>query len=88
MQTIWKFPLRPSDKFTIDMPEGATILLIDAQQNIPCIWALVNPKAAVKPRQFRLYGTGSPIEGKLGSHVGSFQMHNGQLVWHVFEDIG
>ena len=85
MQTIWKFPFQIEHKITIEMPEGAVLLHVDVQQNTPCIWAVVNPRAAAKPRQLRLYGTGTPIEEKLGTHVGSFQMRNGLLVWHVFE---
>ncbi len=41
----------------------------------------------VEARFFRIYGTGREIEGvERLTHVATFQMHNGDLVWHVFEE--
>jgi len=42
----------------------------------------------VEPRLFRIYGTGAEIKDLENLiYIGTFQMHNGDMVWHVFEEI-
>lgn len=86
MKTVWKFPIEPADHFTLEMPADAEILDIQVQHREVQLWALVNPKAKLERRVFRLAGTGHPIEeGDELRYVASFQLHNGDLVFHVFE---
>ena len=35
---------------------------------------------------FRVAGTGHDLGSNVGRHIGSFQMHGGALVFHVFAD--
>ena len=70
------------------MPKDAEILCIQLQNDVPCIWALVDPENENKNRKFRIYGTGHPIEISYNSehhYIGTFQMANGSLIWHCFE---
>ena len=83
--TVWKFPFKIDDIVKVEMPLGAVILYIDSQGETPCIWARVDPEAPKETRIFRFAGTGHPLGDEVGNHVGSFQMMDGRLVWHVFE---
>lgn len=86
MKTVHKYPFYLSFMFQLSMPAGAEILMVEDQDRVPCIWALVDPSASFETRTFRLYGTGYLIEnsGPL-KHRGSFQQ--GRSVWHLFEAI-
>jgi hypothetical protein len=82
---IWKFQFAIDDEVKLSMPEGADILHIEAQGEMPCIWALVDEKRPREERCFRIIGTGQPVGDRPGIYVGTFQMSGGALVWHVFE---
>lgn len=49
------------------------------------MWALVDPEAPCEVRTFRILGTGYIELGAPGQHLGSFQLNDGALVFHVFE---
>jgi len=86
MLTIYKFPIPIADNFTLPLPSGAACLSVQVQHGQPCLWALCeDPEAGpIKPRKFRLAGTGHPI-AKGGKFVGTFQLNGGALVCHLFE---
>lgn len=96
---IWKYEIPPKDSFTLNIPEGETILDIQTQVDPPnplgippreqgVMWAMVDPEAEKKPRKFRLFGTGWTIpddtEEKSLVYCGTFQTVQLGLVWHVF----
>ena len=83
MKTIWKWTLQRET--TIDMPLGAKLLTVQEQHGEPQLWALVDPDAKTYQRTFRVYGTGHGLPDDPGEYVGTFQMHCGTLVFHVFE---
>ena len=97
-KTIWKFELEIGDNQKLELPIGAEILTVHTQNEIPCLWALVDPDADQETRHFEVYGTGHPVrydsnraKPKLGIdriYIGTFQLHNGILVFHVFEYTG
>lgn len=67
---------------------GAILGQVEVQDGSPYIWACVNPSAKSEPRQFRLYGTGHPIEEDcLLKFIGTFQLFGGRLVYHLFEEV-
>jgi hypothetical protein len=85
--TIWKYPLEVVDSQAVEMPRGATILAVQAQDDVPCIWALVDPEKPVKARTIYTYGTGHPISNMVSlstRHIGTYQIAGGKLVFHVF----
>lgn len=84
---IFKYKASLFDSFILEMPEGAKILSVQTQNNIPFIWALVNPSAPLRKRTFRLAGTGHEIRETLKQldFIDTFQMADGRLVFHVFE---
>lgn len=85
MKAVWKYEIPIDDSFIIAMPREAKLLCIMVQHGQPQLWALVDPTLAVSERRFRLAGTGHEIDEDIRSHVGSFQMIGGDLVFHVFE---
>lgn len=88
MKTIWKFPVPLQDVVEIEMPQDAHILDVQTQQNAPVIWALVWPDAVKVRRTFRVIGTGHPVERAEDlEYIGTFQIHGGALVFHLFEVI-
>ena len=88
MKTIWKYELRAAGEQIIVMPEHARILSVQSQNDAACLWAIVESTNRKVRRTFRIHGTGHPIDyhGDY-PHVGTFQLHGGSLVFHVF-DIG
>ena len=89
-KSIWKFKLSLDEQQIIKMPEGAEILTIQSQGNVPCIWALVEPDAPKENRCFEIIGTGDFItfENEIQKkYINTFQLHGGALIFHVFEII-
>ena len=90
MKTIWKYGLKMVDSQEINMPEGAEILTVQTQFDMPCIWALVDPKAKIEQRFFVIYGTGHDIYFDMGvkrKYIGTFQIMKGAGIYHLFERI-
>lgn len=83
MKTIWKFPLEVTNEQTVQIPDGAQLLSVQAQGETPCLWALVDPSAETKPCVIQTYGTGHPIR-EAGVYLNTYQMHGGTLIFHVF----
>lgn len=85
--TIWKYPLEVTNAQVLSMPIGAKILTVQTQGEIPCIWALVAESAPKTDRWIRIHETGHSIEadGEL-SYIGTFQLFNGSLIFHVLEE--
>ena len=87
-KTIWKFELKIMDEQLIHMPKGADLLSVQTQNGIPCMWVLVDPNNDTEDRYFEVFGTGHKVHCDMGverEYVGTFQMHNGGLVFHLFE---
>lgn len=82
---IWKYTLIVVDRQTLFLPEGARILTVQMQDYAPQLWAIVDESEPSEPREIAIYGTGNPMPDEPGIYIGTFQMHDGALVWHVFE---
>lgn len=82
-QTIHKYPLELADRQQVQMPAGATLLTAQVQYGQPTLWALVNPANPPECRAIRIVGTGNPAAG---TYIATVQMHDGRVVWHLFEE--
>jgi hypothetical protein len=85
---IYKYPLAVTDVQTVELPENATVLSVQAQGNELVFWARVDIKAQIKPRVFRVIGTGHPIpDAAYLNYVDTvvLEARAGSLIWHVFE---
>jgi hypothetical protein len=86
-ESIWKFPLEVTDEQSVSMPEGAEIIALQIQREVPCVWAIVDPQKKPEKRFFRTFGTGQPLFEVMShyKYIGSYQISNGNFVGHVFE---
>jgi len=87
MITVYKYKIVPNQN-SILIPKGAEILTVQTQDNIPCIWAKVDTEAKHEERFFEIFGTGHKIHCDMGvdrKYIGTFQIDNGNFVFHLFE---
>lgn len=92
-KTIWKFDMPPSPMpplgigdFSVSMPVGAKIVYLAKQNGLPQLWALVNPEEVDREeRHFFIAGTGKAMPHWM-TYIDSWQMQDGQLIWHLFEN--
>lgn len=68
----------------MEWPEVNRPLTVQVQHGIPCLWIAVDQASRVIWVRIRIFGTGHPgIEPDM-DYVGTFQLHGGELVFHVF----
>ena len=88
MKTIYKFEFELADAATVTMPVGAKILTVQVQRGVPCLWAAVDLVGDMEQRIICTYGTGQSIESlEERKYIGTYQLHEGSLVFHVFEKL-
>lgn len=89
MKQVLKFKLLTSRTCYAPMPVNAEILHVHAQGKDICLWALCDTKVQNEARKFHVLGTGHDYDqynSEKHKYVGTVQMHDGALVWHVFEE--
>lgn len=84
MSTIWKHPLGIVDSQTIHIPSDSKILCVRVQNEQPCVWFRCEPQYPKCHRKLIIRGTGHEDIPDAG-YIGSFMLHNGALVFHVFD---
>ena len=91
MSAIWKFDLVPNPEdgiAVVSMPAGSNVLTVQAQDNVPRVWVVVDPAAPTVQRRFQLIATGQTFDSKPShKYVGTFQLYEGTYVFHLFEVI-
>lgn len=85
MKTIYKYELKQIDINEIEMPKHAEILCVQTQKGVPYIWALVDDKKEAKSKFIMTIGTGHPMPDNPKNYIGTYQLFEGDLVFHVFE---
>jgi len=87
IKRIFKYPFKVEDFVAIEMPKKAHVLTVQAQGDVPCIWAVVNSDEEIETRCFRCYGTGQVLDIDITSsrYIGTFQLLSGQFIGHLFE---
>jgi len=88
MLTIYKWAIPIEDHFILELPKIAKILTVQTQKGTPQLWAIVDSEMKKETRYFRLSGTGHPLGEdylRIINYIGTFQMENGALVFHLFE---
>ncbi len=89
MKTIYKYKLQIKDEQCIGLPEGAKILTVQVQKGEAFIWALVDNDKDLEERFIEVIGTGNPVTGSDSrNYIGTIQLNDGNLVFHVFEYTG
>lgn len=89
MKKIYKYPLEITDTQFVELPLGAKILTVQIQGNQLCLWAMVNalPEAIKKNRRIVIIGPGYPVPTGELEYISTFQVMDGSLIFHVFENI-
>ncbi|REC56978.1 hypothetical protein DRF62_02130 [Chryseobacterium piscium] len=85
MNTIYKYELQTIEQQTISMPVGSEILKLDLQFGIPCIWVKVDTNSELGDRNFFTVGTGNYLHDGDLDFIGTYQLLDGNFVYHVFE---
>jgi len=86
MKTIWKFELTPNRLQAVPIPFGGQILTVQTKEdNAPLLWVLVDPDMPTQDRYFGIYTTNTAIPDDPGHYIGTFQILEGCLEFHVFE---
>jgi len=84
MRTIHKFPIQISGgDFIIPLSGECQVLDVQVQQGVPMMWVELDPDAEKMPTTFAVFPTGGEIDDEW-VHLATFQMHGGELVWHLY----
>jgi hypothetical protein len=84
---IFKYTLEVIDTQIIKMPVDAILLTIQMQRGKPCLWALVDESLpSDKEYRIKTYGTGHKVPKAAGIYIGTYQLAEGALVFHVFSE--
>jgi hypothetical protein len=82
MKAIYKYPVPLSTEKPTRMPRGAQFLSLQMQNDIPCIWAIVDLSQPNEERPL-YWITGQPMPQGFHNYVGTIQ--TGPYVFHLFE---
>lgn len=83
---VWKYPIPDGfGTLELDMPAGARVVDVQLQHGVPVMWAVVDPDAPPTKRVFGVIATGTALPFRLGKHLGTFQLFDGETVLHVFD---
>lgn len=86
MKRIFKYTLQITDFQKISVPKDSTILTVQMQREIPCLWVLVDTEKEYEDRFIRIIGTGNPVPEGIIRYIGTFQtLEDNWFVGHVFE---
>lgn len=88
MITIYKYDIPKGGYFELELPVGAKILTTQVQYEIPRIWVLGDTEEKFEVRYFKLIATGRNYKidpNKIKQYIGTFQMEEGALIFHLFE---
>lgn len=87
MNIIYKYPLKLVDTQIFELPMGADILTVQNQNDVICLWALVNTKRPKIKRKIQIIGTGNKIDIDLHSYIFLNTTQINGFVWHIFIEI-
>lgn len=88
MKVIYKYPLEIKEKQEILLPDNHQILDVQVQNNIPCLWVLLDSDD-LKPSSTHsfnifLYATGQQFIDCGLNYISTFQMMQGSYIIHAF----
>lgn len=86
MKTIFKYEI-DNNNLSVEMHQNAKILTVQEQRGKICIWAEIDTSKDFELRHFVLMGTGHSFHNipENIKYIGTVQLHNGDLVIHVYE---
>lgn len=85
---VWKYPLEVTDEQKVEVPYGSKVLSVIEQNDMPTLYALVNPYSNLKETWcISIRGTGHPLAKEMlgvSLFIGTISTHSGRLVWHIW----
>jgi hypothetical protein len=85
--TIYKYPLQTEEVQKVFIKGFVKFLCVQTQQNKPMIWCVVDDKYLNDVEiTIVTVGTGHELNVEPNMYVGTYQLFNGGLVFHVFAD--
>ena len=84
MKTIWKYQLSNEDDQDIEAPDKAQILDVQVQNGIPHLWLFLDPNVPVRKYHVKIFRTGHPVNLDHYVFAGTYQLHGGSFIGHVF----
>ena len=82
---IHKYPLdRSAGRVAVMMPLRRRVLSVQAQHNVPCVWALIDPESPLSLVAFACVLTGAAVPASAGAYVGTVLLDGGAFVLHIF----
>lgn len=88
MKSVYKYALSDAGYQSVAMPEDAEILTARPQNNVLCVWALVDTERPPVLRHFVIVPTGEAVVGASLTYIGQIVLSGaafGELVGHLFE---
>lgn len=85
MRTIHKYQLQIEQHQEIQLHEGAEILCLQVQNNDPFLWMMVDTQRPMVSMRIITHGTGHEVHPDAGRYLGTYQLNDGQFVFHCFE---
>lgn len=87
--TIWKYELKVADLNNVELPKGANILCVQLQSGLPTLWVEVNILESEKQvHVIETFGTGHKFDSSPRRYIGTYQMQQGALVFHLYQYLG
>lgn len=87
-QTIHKYKLEITDVQHIEIPSHSEILCVQNQNGWPHVWVKCDPEFEPSKRTIYIHGTGHEVINPSAKYIGTFQLQDGALVFHVFAGNG
>lgn len=85
MKVIWKYPVEPG-RFTISLPVESRFRSVQAQRGKPQMWLEVDPYGPMESITFRCVPTGIEFDVEGLRYLGTFQMADENLVFHLYSE--
>lgn len=85
-EVVHKYPLAcMSGRALVTMPRRRRVLSLQAQDNVPCVWAMIDPDSPLETVAFDCVPTGVPVPETAGPYLGTVLLDGGVFVLHIFE---
>jgi len=80
---VCEYPVAVATAIKVHLPDGAQVLRFDLQADQLCLWALVDSDKPSVMYQFRMVGTGDPLD-TVGAYINSIFVDEARLIYHFF----
>ncbi len=87
MKSVFKYEITSANEVTIVAPQVLRWLHVAVQHGVPCVWAEVDTETEHATHRLCVRGTGHPMKGNEGRHIGTLFLDDGAFVFHVFETL-